>query len=45
MSVQYTESWDLACGRKRDEKGIKKIARKKRQRLERRNERRGSKKK
>jgi hypothetical protein len=29
MRVQYAKSWDLACGKKRGEKGIKKIARKK----------------
>lgn len=46
MRVHYTKSWDLACGKKRGEKGIKKVARKKdRQRLERGNERSGSKKK
>jgi hypothetical protein len=28
MRVQYTESWDLACGKKRGEKGIKKVEKK-----------------
>jgi hypothetical protein len=33
MRVQYTKSWDLACGKKRGEKGIKKIAKKKKDNL------------